>query len=368
MSPSDSRKQILFLIPSLAGGGAERVIVTLLQHLDRSLFGLTLAVVNMHGATFRADVPSDVELVDLDRRRVRKALPKILELIWNRKPDVVFSTLGHLNLAIAALRPLLPRRSRFVARESNVPSHQLNDQPNPAVWRWLYRRLCGANDIVVCQSQTMLDDLVDHFGLPPAHGIVIRNPVDVDRIRRMAAETPAVEESRRPGMLHLVAAGRLAPQKGFDLLIEAMSLLADAPVHLTLLGEGPLRGELTALVQRHGLQERVRMKGFQANPYAWFAQADGFVLSSRYEGLPNVVLEAMACGTPVISTPAAGVATEILKDRPECVLATETSAPAIAQAIRRWVEQGPRPVPDSALDPYRVERIAIEYQNLLRSL
>jgi glycosyltransferase involved in cell wall biosynthesis len=368
MSRTDTRKSILFLIPTLTGGGAERVIVTLLNHLDRARFALTLAVVDTRDAKFRSDIAADVEFIDLGQRRVRHALPQIVQLVWRRRPDVVFSTLGHLNLALAALRPLLPRGPRYVARESNVPSHQLNDQRHPILWRWLYRQFYRNHDLVVCQSHAMLADLETNFGLPPARGVVIHNPIDVDRIRQLAADGAPTKAVRRGTLLQLVAAGRLVPQKGFDLLIEAIALLPDVPLRLTILGEGPLRDKLSDLVHRHGLEERVQMIGFQTNPYVWFSRADAFVLSSRYEGLPNAVLEALACGTPVIATPAAGVATEVLETIPQCVLASDASAAGIAEAIRRWLQSGGRAIPDTAVAAYRVERIVGQYQSMLASL
>src|SRR5215831_17623412 len=105
---NELRTRVLFLIPTLTGGGAERVIVTILRHLDRGRFLPILAVVNTRDAAFMDDVPADVEFIDLRCRRVRYALPKLLKLIRQRRPDVVLSTLGYLNLALAILRPLLP--------------------------------------------------------------------------------------------------------------------------------------------------------------------------------------------------------------------------------------------------------------------
>ena len=182
-------KHVLFLIPSLRGGGAERVITTLLQHLDRSGFKLALAVVDAREAVFLKDVPADVEFIDMRCRRVRYALPKMIALIWKRRPDVVFSTLGHLNLALAMLRPLLPRHPRYIARESSIVSQVLVAYRNPRFWRWMYRRFYGNHDVIVCQSQVMLDDLVANHAFPRERTILIHNPVDVERVRRLAAET-----------------------------------------------------------------------------------------------------------------------------------------------------------------------------------
>ena len=140
---SRSRTRLLFLIPTLTGGGAERVVVTLLQHLDRTRFELALAVVDTRDAAFRDQVPADVEFIDLGCRRVRQALPKLVRLLWWRRPDVVMSTLGHLNLALAIVRPLLPGGTRYVARETTIVSQGLTEYSRPRLWAWAYRRFYG---------------------------------------------------------------------------------------------------------------------------------------------------------------------------------------------------------------------------------
>ena len=363
-----SRRHVLFLIPTLTGGGAERVIVTLLRHLDRSKFRLVLVVVNMRDAAYRADVPEDVELIDLKYSRVRYAVPKIMRLIWQTRPDVVFSTLGHLNLALAMIRPLLPNRVRYIGRETCVVSENLKECTQPRVWGWAYRRLYPRFDIVVCQSLDMRDDLIGHFAFPPHKAVVIHNPVDVERIRRLATEVNLTSNecaaSNADIAPQLVAAGRLSHQKGFDLLIEALALCNGARPRLTLLGEGPLRTDLEQLAKHRGVAHRVRFVGFQENPYPFFAQADAFVLSSRYEGFPNVMLEALACGTPVIATPAPGGVSEIAELAGGVVLAPAVDAGSLSVAIERFFGGETRTAPISLI-PFHVDKIVEQYQKLL---
>lgn len=358
-------RTVLFLIPTLTGGGAERVMVTLLTHLDRSRFKAMLAVVDLRGAAFRADIPPDVELIDLKATRVLSALPAIIRLIWRRRPAVVFSTLGHLNLALSIVRPLFPRGTRTIARESSVVSENLAASRFRRVWWFLYRRFYRKHDLVVCQSQHMHDDLTGTFGFPSDRSVIIHNPVDMEKIRHSlgaAVDHPAFGA----GGPVFVAAGRLEREKGFDLLIDAVSLLAGAAAQLVILGEGRLEPELRTRVQELGLEGRVHFAGFQPNPFAWFARADAFVLSSRYEGFPNVVLEALACGTPVIATPAPGGVAELLGNRPECVVAEAISAPALAGALQRWLD-GPRAkVAAHTVAPYAVQRIVSRYEDILQ--
>jgi len=336
------RHRVLFVIPTLTGGGAERVVVTLLQHLDRARFELALAVVDTRNAAFRNEVPADVAFIDLGCKRVLHALPKLARLLWQRRPDSVLTTLGHLNLALAILRPMLPNDTRYLARETTVLSHGLAEYARPQWWAHGYRRFYRRFDRVICQSQAMRDDLIENFRVRASQTIVINNPLDLNRIARAAAqplsaEAPVIQRGlHAPAPVHLVTAGRLVPQKGFDVMIEALALAHNQRLHLTVLGDGPESARLEALASQRGLATRVRFAGFQANPYAFFERADGFVLSSKYEGFPNVVLEALACGTPVVALPTPGGLREIVESIEGCVLADDMTAVALAAALDQW--------------------------------
>ena len=146
------RRHLTVLLPTLGGGGAERVIVTLLRHFDRSLFRLSLVVIDARDAVYRQDVPDDVEFIDLGCRRVRHALPRLRSLLWRTRPDLLLSTLGHMNLAIGLLRPLLPRSTRYFARETAVVSYVVAAQHPRWLWRLAYRFLYRGFDRVICQS------------------------------------------------------------------------------------------------------------------------------------------------------------------------------------------------------------------------
>ena len=355
-------------MPSLHGGGAERVIVTLLRHMNRSLFRLGLAVIDMREAVYRDDVPEDVEFIDLGCTRVRYALAKIMRLIWRRRPDVVLSTLGHLNLAVAMLRPLLPNGVRYIGREACIVSETLSRHTHPRLWGWAYRRFYPRFDVVVCQSAYMRDDLIGHFAFSPSKAVVIHNPVDIERIRRLSAEVistdddpPALHSDAGP---HVVGAGRLSHEKGFDLLIEALALCDDGGPRLTLLGKGPLRPALEELARQRGVAHRVRFAGFQKNPYPFFARADAFVLSSRCEGFPNAVLEALACGTSVIAMPCPGGVAEIAELAGGVLLASAVDAEALSVAIKRF-SAGETETRRITLAPFHVDKIMEQYQSLL---
>jgi glycosyltransferase involved in cell wall biosynthesis len=235
---------------------------------------------------------------------------------------------------------------------------------NRALWQKLYRWFYRNHDEVICQSRYMRDDLVENYRYPVSRTRVINNPVDVDRILSLAMQ-PAALPAIEANSVVLVAAGRLDPEKGFDLLIDAFALLDRAELHLVILGEGPLEADLKRRAKTSGADERIHFAGFQANPFAWFARANAFVLSSHYEGFPNVVLEALACGTPVIATPAPGGTREILDGIEGCEIAAEVSAPALSEAIASWLSGPRRKIDASVVDRYRVERIVREYEAAL---
>lgn len=335
---SHLKRKILFVLPSLAAGGAERVITIILSHLDRKRFSPVLFLAAGAGP-FREYVPDDVRVIQSDAKRVRSAMPALVRAIGRERPKVVFSTLGHLNLMVCMVRPLFHRGIAYVARETNIPSINLYNNERPGMFRFLYRRLYPGFDRIICQSMDMLADLSDKFGIPCKKCIVIPNPVDTERTRRLAG-------SGKPDFpketVNLLACGKLKEQKGFDLLIRAMTQLEDT-VTLTVLGDGPLRKNLELLASRSGVSHRVRFLGFSPNPYPYMAACSAFVLSSRYEGFPNVVLEALALGTKVAAFDCPGDVKAILRGLPGCRLAKSEDPMDLARAVREVIESRSEP-------------------------
>lgn len=217
------------------------------------------------------------------------------------KPDVVFSTFGYVNLALLGLRRYLPPQTRIIIREANLPSISLDRNRLGPVMRHAYRRFYPRADALVVTSTRMRGEFLQDFGLDAGRLHLIENPVDTGHIA--TARSP-VQRHPGPG-LRLVAAGRLTWQKGFDRLIGLVPELP-ADTHITILGDGPLRFDMVRQASELGVAERVGFAGFQKNPYPWFAGADAYLMPSRWEGMPNAALEALACGLPVIATPESG--------------------------------------------------------------
>ena len=343
-------------------------MVTLASRLDRARFEPHVAVLQRTGP-YVAELPPDVSLHDLGARRLRYAVFALVRLIRRLRPAVVLSNIGEMNLLVLLCRRLLRREVRVLVRETMVVSAWLAQEvKHPRIVGALYPRLYPKADRIVCQCDAMLRDLELRFRVPRARMVRIYNPVDVERVRTLA--DGGANPYAGPGP-HLVASGRLVRMKGFDLLLRAMAEAAQAlpAADLTILGEGALEGELKALAANLGIGRQVRFEGFQTNPYPWMKHADLFVLSSRYEGLPNVMLEALALGTPVVGTDCPGGVREILETCPIGRLAPPENAPALAAAIVDAFHAGlkSRPAPDLTdfLDRFRVECIVTQYEGIL---
>ncbi|MFQ5509848.1 MAG: glycosyltransferase [Leptospirillia bacterium] len=284
---------VLFTIPNLEGGGAERVMLTLLTHLDRKRFAPRLALVEKKGV-YLDQLPKDVLLANLGGRHI-KAFAKLMDLIRRDRPKVVFSSLTFYNILVLLLKPMAPPGTRFIVRENNMPSIHVPGMRFGWFKKRMYAPAYKKADRIICQSAEMQAD-VAACGVPLERTVVIPNPLDLGQVARQAALFSPFDGGER-----VVAAGRLVPAKGFDLLITAFSQVAEARPGATLhiLGDGPREAALKKQAARLGLSERVVFEGFCDNPYPYFAGARLFVLPSRYEGFPNVALEALACGTPV---------------------------------------------------------------------
>jgi len=331
---------VAFVLPSFAGGGAERVVLTLIDALDRSRLRPSLFVLNAEGP-LRGLVPPGTPVVDLATPRLRAALPALLRALRRARPDAVVSTLGYLNLAVLALRPLLRGRPRLIVREANPPSVSIAATRWPRATRFAYRRLYPRTAAVLCNAETTAAELRALLPRLIERILLLPNPIDVERLR-VAAEPPI----RAPGDgLRLVAAGRLTHQKGFDRLIDMMAALP-ASSRLTILGTGPDEATLRTRAESRAVADRVTFAGFAEQPWPFYAGADAFLLPSRWEGQSNAALEALAVGTPVIATPEAGGIATVAASAPAgavTIAATGEDYVAVMKAFVPAPVASPRP-------------------------
>lgn len=333
-------QKVVVFLPSLAGGGAERVTLALCAGLVADGMTVRLVVGSASGELADA-VPDGVPVHDLRAGRTLAATRPLTRYLRQEDPDVVISAISHASI-VAALAARLARRSdRLVVVHHNTTSISTRrsvrrrDRFVPLLCALAYRTAAR----IVAVSHGVAADLARSSHLPIARIEVLPNPIDYARIRSLAAAgtaEPALPVGAAPLVL---AVGRLEEQKGFDVLLRAVAATATR-CRLTLLGDGPLREQLVGLAGELGLRDRVVLPGFCSNPYPYFAAADVYALSSRWEGLPTVLLEALAFPLRIVATDCRSGPREILAGVDGAELVPVEDVPALAAALDRAAAAG----------------------------
>ena len=336
---SDGRRRICFVLPSLNGGGAERAAVQILNRLDPERWDRSLFLFAREGP-YLADVDPSIPIHDAATSSRIGRWRALRNYVADERPDVVMAFLSFFS-ALTAVRAALTR-AKVVFNLQTPMSAFLTDADYHWRRRWhkaafatVTRVGYGAADLIIATSHGVARDLTAAFGIDPDCIRVLSNPVDLDRVRTAIAE-PIETGILPPGDAPLiVAAGRLAEAKNYPLMIEAFAMLRQRmPARLCILGQGELESELRQLIFARGLSGAVSLAGFQANPWNYIAQADVFLLTSRYEGFGNVLIEAMACGVPVIATASAGTR-DIVQHGSDGLLIEAHTAAAVADVLHK---------------------------------
>lgn len=375
---SNVRKRVLLMISSMRGGGSERQVLLLAQHLCRDRFDVHLYLSDAAGA-FLDHVPVDVTIhVDpkvangmyFPGRRLRQQIAFVRSVIEQHQIDVVYDRTFHMTMLAGPAAVGVRRVSTIVS-----PPHLAV----PFVehrFVWLKRkRLAKAyrgSDVVVAVSKQAAESAERFYGLPSGSVVVIPNPVSVDwNDSPQAANETALRQQTR-----LLCVGRMTAEKGHADLIDAMAHAVESwpatkpPPELRLVGDGPLRFELEQ--QSHALQLDAVCKflGKKNDAMNEICAADALILPSRFEGMPNVVLEAMAVGTPVIATRSGGTV-ELQRDQPTAFWAEVANPKSLGEAILEFSRHPDRAQQHrhSALDlierHHRLEVILAKIESLL---
>jgi glycosyltransferase involved in cell wall biosynthesis len=365
------RISVAFFLSDLDAGGAQRTIVNLVNSLPMHRYAASL-VVGRNSGPARDWLERGHEIVDLGCARTRDALLPLRRYLAAARPDVLFATMVDANIVAALATRLGGHRPRLILRESN-PHRARNDLGffRRCAVRWAYARA----DALVALSHGVGRELIADYGLDPARVVTIHNPVDTEHWRQAAQ---AGWQSGAPwgsfggdGPL-LVAVGRLIRQKGFDLLLRALAQCEGAgrKSRLVIVGEGPERSALDALAHELGIADRVLMAGFVADPAAWYAHGDIFVLPSRWEGFGHVMVEALACGLPVVAFDCPYGPVDILGDGEGGVLVPPEDVGALAATLDQILGDAGRRARLAAAAPqvaarFSEPRIAMDYARLI---
>jgi len=361
------KQKIAIYLPSLCGGGAERVMVTLANGIADRGYHVDLVLANAEGPYLK-DVMPVVHIINLGASRVLFSLPPLVRYLREAQPDALLSALSHANV-VAIIAAKIARTHTRIAVSERVTLTSEQYRAATVLSRfipWLMKELYHSANSVIAVSFGVADNLTKTIGLQRENIDVIYNPTVSDDIYQKSLQPVDMSCLKNRDLPTLLAAGRLTKQKDFQTLIRAVAIVRkQRNINLVILGEGELRPQLEKLVRQLDLGAHVALPGFVENPFAWMRASSLFVLSSAFEGLPNVLLEAMACGTPVISTDCPSGSAEILENGKWGRLVPVGDASALAQAIMATLDETTHPEVMIRASDFGVDRAVTAYLQVL---
>ena len=328
---------IVFLLPDLKGGGAQKMIINMANEFAARGSDVTLITLGSAGQ-YRDHIESNVRYINFDKKRVALSFFELRRELLRINADIVLSALFHVNVMALLVKALTPHiNSRFIITERNAFTARIKgstkwiDKLYPFLVKHLYKRA----DKVIGISKGVTADITHAANLSPAQTATIYNPVITDKSKVRLNESlndPHMETLSHP---RLITSGRLVPQKDYPTLLKAFQevLRRQPDATLTILGDGPNLPEVEALAHEFSLTDNIYMPGFVNNPLAYMKHADVFVISSRWEGFCNVIVEALYCGLPIVATDCPSGPAEILEDGKYGHLTTVDDAYALADAV-----------------------------------
>ncbi|MYL40670.1 glycosyltransferase [Virgibacillus salexigens] len=305
------RRKVFFMIPSLAGGGAERVFVNLVNGIDKSVFDVTLIYLSDERNVY--NVTDNINVINLNKKRLRNSLFKIIKLIRNEKPELIVSTHGHMNIILLILKYFFPIKTKIIVRQTNIISKNTSSNPLIKSLKSRITKYYNKADKIICQSELMKDDFVEFTGVDISKVIKIYNPIDINSILLDTSEN--VKNKINSQYNNIFFVGRLTEVKGIPKIIDAFYeyYKQNSKTNLYIIGKGPKENKLKEYVEQKRLSKNVIFLGFQMNPYKWIKHADLFIMASKHEGMPNTLIEALALEVPVLILKHPGGTIDILK-------------------------------------------------------
>jgi len=372
--PNKQRKKILFVTFTLSNGGAERQIQHLLTYLNREKYSPMLVLLEK---TVGYDIPSDVSVTCLNKKRPYnffKLIFKLAKILKKEKPDIVISFLTYPNILLLLIKLIIGYKKPIIISERTNLEISLSNIRKNRIKSFLIKKLYPCVDKIISLSLGVAERLHKAFLIPKEKIVAIHNSVDIRKVQMMAEECPSFEWYQNKAIPIIIAAGRLTKAKAYPDLFDAFANVRKVlPCRLVILGDGELEQELKQLANDLSILDDVAFCGFQQNPFSFMAHSKVFVLSSHWEGFGNVIIEAMACGVPVISTNCPYGPNEIITNGVNGLLVPVGDTDAMAEAIlkllkddilrKRLAEAGKQRSED-----FRVEKMVAEYEKILHEL
>ncbi|HOL13815.1 MAG TPA: glycosyltransferase [Bacillota bacterium] len=359
---------VALFMPNLQGGGAERVMANIAKGLSNNGLKVDFVLAKAEGP-YLESLPNSIHVIDLKRERTKETIVPLSRYLKERKPEVLISALHQANLAAILANSLASFKGRiFISVHSQMSKEiEYTKGLNRTLVPFLAKIFYPKAEKIICVSYGIAKELINTYHLPKDKVQVIYNPVvtaDIFEKAEKPIDHPWFQLGQPPVIL---GAGRLTPAKDFGTLIKAFDIVRKVrPARLLILGEGPERENLEGLIKDLNLENDVAMPGFVENPYKYMKSSAVFVLSSRWEGLPTVLIEALAVGVPVVSTNCPSGPAEILENGKWGRLVPVGDPKALADAIIEAMDdergKGIERAKDFSLDKIVDQYLALIYE------
>jgi glycosyltransferase involved in cell wall biosynthesis len=359
-------ERLAFFLPGLYEGGAERTMLNLASGIASRGYSVDLVLARAEGP-FMDEIPDLVRLIDLKASRVLSSTLALVRYLRRERPIAMLSVL-HANIIALWARRLAGIPQRVILDEQNNLSSVARGEDDLRwhLYPWLAKWFYPWADGIIAVSVGVADDLAQLIKIRRERIQVIYNPIVTKELfdkSKALLEHPWFKSGEPPVLL---AVGRLTAQKAFDVLIRAYAQVRKKmQVRLMILGEGEDRPALEAMIREYALEQDISMPGFVPNPYPYMAHAAAFVLSSRWEGLPTVLVEAMALGAPIISTDCPSGPREILMGGRYGTLVPVGDPSALADAITTNLTANVLRPSQESWKAFELESVVDQYINML---
>jgi len=368
----------VFIIPNLKEGGAERVLVNILKYTSSKSYEKVLVVYEKKGELFQ-EVPQNVKIISLERYHREGMgwaflrLRNLIRIFIREKPDFILSFMTEMNLMAIIAAIISGHKNNLIISERTYTKFNIL-YADWGIFRkfivaYLPKILYRMTRKIIAVSNDVATHINRYFGINRKKIVTIYNPLDIEKIKFSSLED-VNDTWFNPEEPIIISVGRLCKAKNFGCLIRAFHIVRKSiRCRLIILGEGEERAQLESLINRLGIGDNVVLPGFQRNPYKYIKRATVFVLSSLYEGFPNVLSEALACGTPIISTDCHAGPREILDNGKFGLLAPVNDENKLAEAIIKLlkdeeVQRHFSSIGQERTKDFDVKKIVKEYENV----
>tara|TARA_B100001057_G_scaffold406770_1_gene420269 strand:+ start:26 stop:1090 length:1065 start_codon:yes stop_codon:yes gene_type:complete len=351
------KTKIIFIVPDLNSGGSQKFLLNLMNQLDDKKFDLYLFPKRFTG-NFVEFIPRNVQILNFSNLSVLKSASTLYGILKTYKPDFTFSVLNRTNLLNIICSKLFFFNHKIIIRESNSPINQLNNNSIPKLQLFMGKIIYHFSDYVISQTDEMREDILNFYYLNPKKVLTIGNLINNKNLSRLSTELNPFDKNT----FNIVAVGRLEKQKGYDLLLNSLKVLSLTiqKFHCYICGETETEysKHIYKLTNDLNLTNNITFVGYTSNPYKYIVNANVFILTSYFEGLPNVILEARFLRVPIVVTNTLKIYYDIISKTDGFITSFDENE--IAEALIKSKKLTPKPYVNSTIKEFEKLFLCLE--------